>query len=92
MLLKKPLLAILHEKSSAVEIISECSKNAQLAIFTNSTGVIQESVYRVLEQWASGTIIPVKTLPAFDTYSSRNLTRLQTDIFNLVLEQYATAH
>ena len=92
MLLKKPLLAILHEKSSAVEIISECSKNAQLAIFTNSTGVIQESVYRVLEQWASGTLIPVETLPAFDAYSSRNLTRLQTDIFNLVLEQYATAH
>lgn len=92
MLMKKPLLAIMHEKSSGVQVISECSKNAQLVTFGNSTGVMQESVYMVLEQCASGTLIPVETLPGFDAYSSRNLTRRQTDIFDLVLEQYAAAH
>lgn len=92
MLMKKPLLAIFHAKSSAIKIIGECSKNAQLSTFTDRTSANQESVYRVLEQWASGTLIHVETLPAFDAYSSRNLTRKQTDIFNLVLEQYATAH
>ncbi|MGY3211669.1 hypothetical protein [Mucilaginibacter sp. HD30] len=92
MLLKKPLLAIMHEKSSAVEIISECSKNGQLETFSESRGITQEDVYRVLEQWASGTLIAVETLPAFDAYSSRNLTRLQTDVFNLVIDQHAATN
>jgi len=83
---KKPLMAIMSKNSSAVEIITKCSKNAELFTFDSDEFLNDDGVYQVLKKWASGNFTQVETLPAFDAYTAHNLTALQTDIFNRVLE------
>lgn len=84
----KPILAIFHEKSNAVEAIKTTSRNVQLLTFPALEGVMEEKIYHQLSSWAHNSFINTQTNEDFDRYSARALTQKQTELFNQSIRNF----
>ncbi len=81
LLLKKPLLAIFHEKSSVVNIIQSCS-NATVVTFQENKETQSEKIINFLENYAKRTFGLSQT--AFLPYTAIEMTHKQCRLFDNV--------
>ena len=88
LLTKKPLLAIFNKQSSAFNILNNCSQNAIILTFDEEENKLDETIYNTLRSWAEGTFTPISILKEFEDYSAKNLTKKQTDLFNLAIAHF----
>ena len=88
LLTQKPLFAIFHEQSSVVDVLKNCTTNANVFSFKNNQSVNPENVLSVLNQWVSGNLMPVELNKNFEQYSAANLTALQVELFNRAINYY----
>ncbi|WP_246474823.1 glycosyltransferase [Pedobacter roseus] len=82
-LAKQNLLAILHPKSSAVQIIEEC--NAGFLITLNSDIEQAFDVFNSFLENVKLNVAPSTNWKEFDKYRSDCLTKKQVDLFNSVI-------
>ena len=91
-LMQKPLLAIFNKNSSAANVLSNCTANAIVLTFDKESSASVTAVYQVLENWVSGHSTPIEILESFEAYSAETLTTKQTELFELALKHFETAH
>ena len=83
---QKALLAIFHEKSSAVTILKSCMPDAKVFTFPGDEEELISNVYRQLSGWAGGPISPSAiNREVFKEYSASVMTGKQCDLFNRVI-------
>lgn len=88
LLTKKPLLAIFNKQSSAYTILKDCSQNAVILIFDEEEKKLDELVYNTLHSWANNDFKPLNILNEFENYTAQNLTKKQTELFNLAIAHF----
>jgi hypothetical protein len=81
LLMQKPLLAIFHKNSSAVNTINECAIGATVLTFPHTNELMTNVLYDLFEQWANGLLKPVALLESFTDYTAEALTYQQTRLF-----------
>ncbi|HKP46616.1 MAG TPA: glycosyltransferase [Pyrinomonadaceae bacterium] len=81
----KPLLAILHEASSAVKVIKQT--NAGIVVTFSTHDKATDLSLTIEKSWLRSTEPPstVTNFEAFDTYSAREITRKHCEIFDRVM-------
>ena len=84
LLLEKPLLAIFHKKSSAVEILNSCS-NATVITFQQPVHVQNEKIKSFFKTYAQ--IDHKLNRQNFTPYTAQEMAKKQTDFFNLILNE-----
>jgi len=83
-LARKPLLAVLHEKSSACEVVR--STNAGSVVTFGGTPNDGE-LYRTLREVLSRrSVVPQTDWQAFERFTAREMTRRQCEFFERVIE------
>ncbi len=82
------MLSIFNKHSNAVEVLKECTENANIFTFDEETLPSIETLYQLLARLANGLFTPVTLTPAFENYSARNLTQKQTELFERALKHY----
>lgn len=88
LLTKKPLMAIFNKQSSAFNILKECSQNAVVLTFNDAEKQLDEAVYNTLHSWANNNFKPINILSEFEKYTAQNLTKKQTELFNLAIAHF----
>lgn len=84
---QKPLISIFHPQSSAAKIIRECEVGLPLT-FNMEVGHITQNIINYLLAVADGSVNTKAPLPhVFEQYSAQNMTKLQVDIFERVLDK-----
>lgn len=89
-LARRPLLAVLHERSSAGDVLRR-ARAGTLVTFGPETpdGMLAEQVYQA---WFTRPLPPVQTdWAAFTPYTAREMTRRQCAVFDRVLDPSPTA-
>jgi hypothetical protein len=86
-LTNKPLLTVFHEKSSTVQIISKCSPQSYIVTFPGKPDEIATQIFLVLKTWLiKGPHKISFNKNEFNLHSAKEMTRNQTDLFNLVVK------
>lgn len=85
LLMKKPLLAVMHPHSNVVGMLKDCAENA--LVFTFETPALETVIQYTLAQWATGKADPVVLNNNADAYTAKNLTGRQVELFNKVLRR-----
>lgn len=86
-LTNKPLLAVFHEKSSTVQIISKCSPQSDIVTFPGKPDEIATQIFQILKTWLiKGPNNISFNKNEFNLHSAKEMTRNQTDLFNLVIK------
>jgi len=88
----KPLLAIFHEKSSAVDTIKECTDDATMLTFNEDVSDLAVDLLEILSGWGNGLFKPLILSANFKKYSSENLTGKQIALFNMAIKHYETTN
>ncbi len=90
LLVQKPLVAIFHQKSNAVETLNECVANALVLTFNDSeeTTRLTTPLYQLFTDWGNGLFKPVRLLASFEKYSAKNLTAKQTELFTHAIKHF----
>lgn len=88
LLTKQPLLAIFNEKSSAVKILNECTKNAAILTFPDGAINLTNALYPLFTNWANGNLAETELTANFEQYSAETLTGEQTVLFEKALEHF----
>ncbi|TAG99861.1 MAG: hypothetical protein EAZ15_10380 [Sphingobacteriales bacterium] len=84
---QKPLTSIFHPDSSAAKIIKECEIGLPLT-FNMDEAHITQNIINYLLAVADGSLITKAPIPhVFEKYSAKNMTKLQVDIFERVLDK-----
>ena len=81
---EKPLLGFFHKGSSAVRIIRECNAGEMVTLDTDP-----ETIYNKVEAFLKSVACrkkPETNWQAFDTYTAKEMTKRQCQLFNEVLE------
>jgi len=82
----KPLLAIFHKDSSAVDILRTCSPDAKVYTFSNNTETRLEEIHKNLDYWTAKHEAPlVINEQAFSDYSASAMAAKQVALFEHVL-------
>ncbi|WP_251029945.1 MULTISPECIES: glycosyltransferase [unclassified Pedobacter] len=82
-LAKKPLLAVLHQASSATQIIKDCNAGYHLDIDAN-----ENSAFDQLNEYLQNVVqklIPQTNWKAFQPYTASAMTKEQVNLFNKVI-------
>lgn len=87
LLMLKPLLAIFHKQSSAINIINECTEGAVVATFPDYQNKMEDVLYQALLNLAQHSLNPIQLTSSFGKYSAENLTLKQADLFNQVINE-----
>jgi hypothetical protein len=82
LLVKKPLLAIFHQNSNAIDAINKCTIGANLIQFPD--GNMSGKVYPILTDWANGVLPPLELTSYLHNYSAEKMTLKQTKLFNSI--------
>lgn len=87
LLAQKPLLAIFHQQSSAVNIIWTCSPQSSVVTFPDEKYKALSQIKETLNQWAnfSTTKNPLDR-KIFEEFTAKQMTRKQVEIFEAVLK------
>lgn len=88
LLTKKPLLAIFNPQSSAFNILKDCTENATVLTFDDEENKLDQTLYNTLLGWTQNEFKPVTILEEFEKYSAQNLTKKQTNLFNLAIAHF----
>jgi Glycosyltransferase Family 4 len=88
LLTQKPLIAIFNKSSSVVKVLSQCARNAVVLLFPAEDNHQSETLYKTLHNWGNGIFKPVTLSRDFENYSARNLTGLQTTLFNDAIKYF----
>lgn len=84
LLVQKPLLAIFHQNSNAVDIINKCVIGTTLIKFTDENK--NNRLYQTLANWANNTFVKPDLTKHINDYSAKNMTLKQTELFNSVIK------
>ncbi len=85
---QKPIMAILHEDSSAVKILQTCSPGAKIFTFPTGENNLALQILRQLRNWATEPIAPViLNQQEFEEHSAYSMTLKQVELFNRILEE-----
>ncbi|QKJ30449.1 hypothetical protein HQ865_12005 [Mucilaginibacter mali] len=85
LLMKKPLLTVLHPHSNVVNMLKTCVENA--LVFTFETPALETVIQYTLTQWANSKADAVVLNNNADAYTAKNLTGKQVELFNQVLKR-----
>ncbi len=88
LLTRKPLLAIFNQQSSAYSILKNCSQNSVILTFDEEESKPDQTVYNTLHSWANNDFKPINLLDGFENYTAQNLTKKQTELFNLAIAHF----
>jgi hypothetical protein len=81
----KPIVGVLHEKSSAVAVLRSCSPETPVFTFPGDRDRTVESIFNYLEfLMQDPTYRPQLNAAAFNRFSAKEMTRKQTELFNRV--------
>jgi hypothetical protein len=82
----KPILGIMHERSSAVDILQNCLPDNPVFTFPCDEHQMVKKIFDYLEFLIKNTnYCPPLNEIAFDRYSAKEMTRKQTELFNMVI-------
>ncbi|WP_374951538.1 glycosyltransferase [Mucilaginibacter sp.] len=84
----KPLLAIFHEQSTAVNTLQECVEGAAIVTFGLQRKNVAIDIGRVLSAWAVGDFKTIVHRPGFQQYSAEALTGEQVKLFDQVISNF----
>lgn len=83
---RKPILAIFHEKSSAVDILRSCSPASQVFTFPAIEDELVQNIYHTLLSWATSSLEPlILNQEVFKNYSAEVMAAKQVALFEQVL-------
>jgi hypothetical protein len=85
LLTKKPLLAIFHPDSSAVDILRKCAEQAIVLTLNDNIDKVNHTLSTTLENWANHIFMPIGLTEKMADYNAKNLTCKQCELFNQVL-------
>jgi hypothetical protein len=86
--IKKPTLAIFNEKSSAVNIIRQCSPSTKLITLPGITNDLVADIYLQLATWTNGNLKPTYIdQKAFAEFSAEAVASKQTNLFDRVINE-----
>ncbi|AMR31814.1 hypothetical protein A0256_10475 [Mucilaginibacter sp. PAMC 26640] len=88
LLTKKPLLAIFHPDSPAVNTLKSCTTDAVL--FTLTDG--KESLYQTLEAWGKGIFKPIELSEKIENYNAAHLAAQQVALFVKAINYFERTH
>ena len=83
LLTRKPLLAILHQNSKAIDVINACTTNATLIRFSDDD-IINKLEY-TLTGWTNNTLPALELTEHMGDYSAENMTLRQIRLFDKVI-------
>lgn len=86
----KPLLAILHEKSSAAQVIRKSGAGIVLSFTENNLGIIESEFPKIFEQYLQmlpGYDINKTAMETFENYSAKNVTKKLAGLLDSALSQ-----
>ena len=87
LLTKKPLLAIFHPESPAVDVLKSCTEKA--VILTLADGKPgEEIIFQTLSAWARSDLVPIQLTPHLENYNAANLTVQQVTLFEEALTYF----
>lgn len=82
---EKPLLAVFHPQSSAVNILKTCT-NALVHTLDEDENALTQSIFQFLKEVATGeTKSAIVYEDVFEKYQAREMTRRQVAVFNQVV-------
>lgn len=86
LLAQKPLLAIFHQQSPAVEVVRSCSQQSFMVTFPDEKTKTTFQVREILNQWAnfSTTKNPLDR-KTFKQFTAKQMTRKQTVVFEAIV-------
>lgn len=85
---EKPLLAVFHQQSSAVEIICACSPQSIVVTFPNKTAEAKAQIRKNLNLWANfSTTINMLNRKQFEEFTAKQMTFKQVEIFELAVQK-----
>jgi hypothetical protein len=87
LLAQKPLLAIFHQQSSAVNIIRSCSPQSSVITFPDKKAQAKLQIREILNQWAKFTTTknPLNR-KTFKEFTAKQMTRKQVSIFEAIVK------
>ncbi len=88
LLVKKPLLAIFNEKSSAAAILRQCAEHAEVLTFPANKDHLVNTLYKIFENWAGYNFKGITLTTNFKNYSAEALTGAQTALFEQALRHF----
>jgi hypothetical protein len=92
LLTKKPLLAIFHPDSSAVEILKSCTENAHVLTLDTPAAEMADALTQTLADWANGLFKPITLNSHMDNYTAKKLTGEQAGLFDKAIQHFETGH
>lgn len=84
LLVQKPLLAIFHQNSNAIDIINKCAIGATLIKFSDENK--NNKLYQTLANWANRGFSEPELTSGMSSYSAENMTLKQTELFNKAIQ------
>jgi hypothetical protein len=88
LLIQKPLMAIFNKNSTVVEVLMNCTQNVTIITFPVDDPHPAEVLYNTLGDWGKRLFKPPVLLGNFETYSAKNLTGLQTQLFDKAIKHF----
>ena len=88
LLAEKPLLAVFHQKSSAVNLIQQCSPQSTVVTFPDQHETSKQKIRQALNSWAnfSTTKNPVHR-KNFQEFTAKQMTAKQVKIFEMITKR-----
>jgi len=82
-LAERPLLALLHSDSSAYQILKTNTAAKVISLLSDENSI--DSVYETFTNIINNQQVPTTDWDKFDHYSASNMTKLQCDLFNQII-------
>lgn len=92
LLTKKPLLAIFDKGSNGFKILKESAENTTVLSIDEQAEQLTEVISYTFLNWSNRLFNPISLTPAFEKYSARNLTRQQTELFDLAIKHHGATN
>ncbi len=88
LLAQKPLLAIFHQQSNAVDIIQKCSPQCKVVTFSGHKTESYFQVREILNHWANFSTTKIfLNRKIFEKFTAKQMTFKQVETFNAVIKK-----
>ena len=88
LLTRKPLMAIFHPNSTAVDVLNNCTKNAIVLTLADEQVQQEDTIYQILYKWANCEFTGTELTDNIEEFNARNLTARQVALFEQAIDNF----
>jgi len=88
LLTRKPLMAIFHSNSTAVDVLNNCTKNAIVLTLADEQVQQEDTIYQILYKWANREFTGTELTDNIEEFNARNLTARQVALFEQAIDNF----